>query len=81
MAMMKNSLLEKEIKQVMYLNLQQQLVRLMSRRLLKASPILKPKKRVIKKANTATIEEPSHAAESDVASEHTELPLPVPKKR
>ncbi|OMO53088.1 hypothetical protein COLO4_36855, partial [Corchorus olitorius] len=47
----------------------------------KASPVLKPKKKVTKKARTANTEEPMHATESDVASEHLQIPPSVPKKR
>ncbi|OMO60270.1 hypothetical protein COLO4_33879 [Corchorus olitorius] len=47
----------------------------------KASPVLKPKKKVTKKASTANIEEPMHATESNVASEHLQVSPSVPKKR
>ncbi|OMO50479.1 hypothetical protein COLO4_38055 [Corchorus olitorius] len=46
-----------------------------------ASPILKPKKKVTKKASTAIVEEPAHATVCDVASEQIEHPPPTLKKR
>ncbi|OMO80644.1 zonadhesin [Corchorus capsularis] len=46
-----------------------------------SSVVIKPKKKVTKKAATATDEAPIHATESDVVSETTELPPAVPTKR
>ncbi|OMP05351.1 hypothetical protein COLO4_08904 [Corchorus olitorius] len=43
--------------------------------------VLKPKKKVTKKATTATDKTQAHATESDVVSEATKLPSVVPSKR
>ncbi|OMP09974.1 hypothetical protein COLO4_04950 [Corchorus olitorius] len=43
--------------------------------------VIKPKKKVTKKAITATDKAPAHATESDVISEATKIPLAVPLKR